>query len=182
MDNFTNLPVKIYPYKSPENNGILFKYIFFSITFFWVVSHWVIYNILVTKLYPYKNWKKFFVDVALFSIMAITLNLSFYAYNNFFLFNLSIIIWHSLAFLWHLCDNIKSSKHKGDLLQHSIRIVVYLSILVLFVLSKSVLASLAYCWLWCFVSLLLAMVILNMERRLCSLSIKPIAEGIIFCI
>ena len=111
----------------------LFRYLVVSIAFFWVVSHWVVYNILVTKLYPYKNWKKFFVDVALFSLMPVTLNLSLYAYQNFFLFILSIIIWHSLAFGWHLCDSIKScTKHKHNLSQQSIRIVVYMPYLFYF--------------------------------------------------
>ena len=116
----------------------LFRYLVVSIAFFWVVSHWVVYNILVTKLYPYKNWKKFFVDVALFSLMAVTLNLSLYAYQNFFLFILSIIIWHSLAFGWHSCDSIKScTKHKYNLSQQSIRIVVYMAIFILFLLDHS---------------------------------------------
>ncbi|MDQ3835813.1 MAG: hypothetical protein M3270_02605, partial [Thermoproteota archaeon] len=47
----------------------------FAVTFFWIISHWIFYHDLITK-YPYYRWRKFLVDIALFSIMFVALRLS----------------------------------------------------------------------------------------------------------
>lgn len=79
--------------------------LFFFAAYFWVISHWVSYHELVTK-YPYYRWRKFFVDVFLFSVMFIIINISFEAdrYEISLLLVWLLIIWYIFACMWHLSD------------------------------------------------------------------------------
>src|SRR5919197_1081556 len=63
--------------------SIRFDMFFFFGAYFWVISHWVFYHELITK-YPYYRWPKFFVDITLFSIMFIMVNISFEVDKNAF--------------------------------------------------------------------------------------------------
>jgi hypothetical protein len=79
---------------------------FFFTAYFWVISHWIFYHELVTK-YPYYRWRKFFVDIILFSIMFVIVNISFSAADrpgNTFVLVLLLLIWYSFACIWHLSD------------------------------------------------------------------------------
>jgi hypothetical protein len=85
--------------------SVMFNTLFFCATYFWVISHWVFYHELIQK-YPYYNYKKFFVDITLFSLLFVIINISFSAYNgvNANLFVFLLVIWYSFASLWHLSD------------------------------------------------------------------------------
>jgi hypothetical protein len=113
--------------------GILF---FFS-TYFWVISHWITYHELITK-YPYYRWRKFFVDVFLFSVMFIGVNISFWAYKyEFTLLLVSLlIVWHFFACLWHFSDS-KLRPLRLYLKLHAYRVITYAGIfsLLLFLYS-----------------------------------------------
>jgi hypothetical protein len=79
--------------------------LFFFTAYFWVISHWVFYHELITK-YPYYRWRKFFVDVALFSLMFIIANISYHTNQHEFLLLLVwlLVAWYVLACAWHLSD------------------------------------------------------------------------------
>jgi hypothetical protein len=108
----------------------LFNIVFFLVTFFWVISHWVFYNGLIKK-YPYKRWAKFFVDIILFSLMFVAMDLSFRAYNIFSLFVLLIIIWHFFACFWHLSERGLRDRVKEDTIAHVKRLLMYASIFII---------------------------------------------------
>ncbi len=130
---------------SPSNiffsYGILIDTLFFIATYFWVISHWVFYHELIEK-YPYYNWWKFFVDITLFSIMFLLINISYsvfivnednkYEINNAItsLFILLLAIWYFLSSLWHLADR-KLRPVNRYLYRHAKRIVTYSVLFVL---------------------------------------------------
>ena len=104
---------------------------FFFVAYFWVISHWVFYHELIAK-YPYYNQWKFFVDVTLFSIMFILINISYEAYNNEIaeLFVLLLAIWYFFACLWHLSD--KGLRPLGRyIIPHMYRMLTFSFLLVL---------------------------------------------------
>lgn len=84
---------------------IIFDMFFFFAAAFWVISHWIFYHELIRK-YPYYRWRKFFVDITLFSIMFFILNISFEGYKTgvTFLFLWLLVVWYSFACLWHWSD------------------------------------------------------------------------------
>jgi hypothetical protein len=104
---------------------IMLDTLFFFAAYFWVVTHWVSYHELITK-YPYYRWRKFFVDILLFSIMFIVINMSFEADQNKFglLLVWLLIIWQIFACLWHLSDK-GLRPLKLYLKLHSWRIITY---------------------------------------------------------
>lgn len=85
--------------------NVVFNTLFFFATYFWIISHWVFYHELIKK-YPYYNYSKFFIDIALFSILFVIINISYSAYNGAitYLFISLLGIWYSFACLWHLSD------------------------------------------------------------------------------
>lgn len=116
--------------------GILIDTLFFFGSYFWVISHWVFYHELIEK-YPYYNWWKFFVDISLFSIMFLIVNISYSVYstneiNNAIasLFILLLTIWYLLSCLWHLADR-KLRPVRRYLHRHIKRIVTYAVLFVL---------------------------------------------------
>jgi hypothetical protein len=104
---------------------------FFLVAYFWVISHWVFYHELITR-YPYYNQWKFFVDVTLFSIMFVLINISYEAYDYEIagLFILLLAIWYFFACLWHLSD--KGLRPLGRyIIPHIYRMLTYIFLLVL---------------------------------------------------
>jgi hypothetical protein len=119
-----------------STTGILIDTLFFFASYFWVISHWVFYHDLIEK-YPYYNWWKFFVDISLFSIMFLIVNISYSVYstnqiNNAIasLFILLLAIWYLLSCLWHLADR-KLRPLRRYLHRHIKRIVTYAVLFVL---------------------------------------------------
>ena len=110
---------------------IILDIIFFFIAYFWVISHWVSYHELITK-YPYYRWRKFFVDVALFSLMFIIANISYHAnqYEFRLLLVLLLVIWYVLACAWHLSDK-GLRPLKLYIRRHTLRIITYSVLLFL---------------------------------------------------
>lgn len=114
-----------------SDNDKLIGISFFFVSYFWVISHWVFYHELIAK-YPYYNQWKFFVDVTLFSIMFVLINISYETYNYKIaeLFILLLAIWYFLACLWHLSDKglrpLRRYTH-----QHMYRMLTYSILLVL---------------------------------------------------
>lgn len=111
----------------------LFNLLFFAVTFFWIVCHWIFYHDLITR-YPYYRWRKFLVDVTLFSIMVIVLRLSLSVSDNptiFPLFVSLVTIWYALASLWHFADRgLRPVRSYSDFLV--VKSIVYFSILMIF--------------------------------------------------
>src|SRR5215216_5267260 len=109
---------------------IMMDIFFFFAVYFWVISHWVSYHELITK-YPYYRWRKFFVDIILFSIMFIIINVSFLAHQYEFslLLVLLLAIWHLFACVWHLSDR-GLRPLKLYLKLHSWRIITYVALLL----------------------------------------------------
>lgn len=104
---------------------------FFFASYFWVLTHWVSYHELITK-YPYYRWRKFFVDISLFSIMFIIINISFLAdrHEISLLLVWLLIIWYSLACLWHVSDRgLRPLRLYLEL--HSLRIITYVTLVLL---------------------------------------------------
>lgn len=110
---------------------ILLDTLFFLATLFWVISHWVFYHELIER-YPYYNWPKFYVDISLFSLMFVIINISYLAYDKAVtpLFILLIDIWYLFACLWHLSDR-KLRPIARYLKRHIWRLVTYSGLLVL---------------------------------------------------
>jgi hypothetical protein len=124
FSTFSNIPFLFnYAYIS-HHAPTLFNIIFFLVAFFWVISHWVYYNGLIKK-YPYRRWAKFFVDIILFSLMFVAMDLSFRAYNTFSLFVLLVIIWHFFACFWHLSERGLRDRIKEDTIAHLKRLLMY---------------------------------------------------------
>lgn len=131
------------------NIPLVFNTLFFSAAFFWVISHWVFYHVLIRE-HPYNMWRKFFVDIVLFSLMAVIILTSFLIYDKkpnltnspnltnpkFSLFIISIAIWHGLACLWHLSD-ISVRSIRKDLKNHFVRSIIYLAIFLFFLIMTS---------------------------------------------
>lgn len=109
---------------------IMMDIFFFFAVYFWVISHWVSYHELITK-YPYYRWRKFFVDIILFSIMFIIINVSFLAHQYDFSLLLVwlLILWHLFAGAWHLSDT-GLRPLKLYLKLHSWRIITYVALLL----------------------------------------------------
>ena len=111
---------------------IIFDILFFSAAYFWVISHWMFYHELITK-YPYYRWGKFFVDLSLFTIMFIIVNISFVVADTngiLLLFVWLLIVWYFLACLWHLSD--RHLRPLGVYLTfHMWRLVTYIPLLIL---------------------------------------------------
>jgi len=115
----------------------LINILFFAVTFFWIVSHWIFYHQLITR-YPYYRWRKFLVDIAVFSIMFVTLRLSLRASdpNIFSIFVLLVAVWYALCSLWHFSDRgLRPVRQYSDFLV--IKSIVYFSILILFIISEN---------------------------------------------
>jgi hypothetical protein len=104
---------------------------FFFAAYFWVITHWVSYHELITK-YPYYRWRKFFVDISLFSTMFIIINISFLVdrYEISLLLVWLLIIWYSLACMWHVSD-WKLRPLRLYLELHSLRIITFVILLLL---------------------------------------------------
>jgi len=129
FSTFSNISL-VFNYVYVSNHApALFNIIFFSVTFFWVVSHWVFYNGLIIK-YPYRRWSKFFVDIILFSLMFVILDISFHAYKIFSLFVLLIIIWHFFACFWHLSEKGLRDRVREDTVGHVMRLLMYTSVFI----------------------------------------------------
>jgi hypothetical protein len=111
--------------------AVAFNTLVFFATYFWVISHWVFYHELIEK-YPYYNYKKFFVDIALFSLLFVIINMSFSAYNgiNANLFVFLLVTWYSIATLWHLSDR-GLRPLKAYIIPHLERILCYSILLAL---------------------------------------------------
>jgi hypothetical protein len=111
--------------------SLLFNMFFFFAAYFWVISHWIFYHELIEK-YPYYNSWKFFVDITLFSIMFVIINISYSAYDIRItpLFFLLVAIWYFFACLWHLSDKILRPV-KRYLGPHIKRVMTYSILLVL---------------------------------------------------
>jgi hypothetical protein len=81
---------------------ILFNALFLLATYFWAIVQWIVYHRLVEDN-PY-NWKKFSIDVVLYSTIFIILCITLLAYKYevaLFTFISLLIIWHGFAYLWH---------------------------------------------------------------------------------
>ena len=102
LDSF-DIPTLLSAFSAPP---LIFNMFFFFVAYFWVISHWIFYHELIKK-YPYYRCGKFLVDVAIFSIMFVIINLSFLAYDDTILplFILLIAIWYLFACMWHLSDS-----------------------------------------------------------------------------
>jgi hypothetical protein len=111
-----------------DSFSFTFNLIFFAVTFFWVISHWIFYHELIRK-YPYYRWRKFAVDITIFSLMFIILHLSLSAHDTqiFLLFVIFIALWHATASLWHIADK-GLRPIKCDIKWHIVISVVYLVI------------------------------------------------------
>jgi hypothetical protein len=119
---------------------IMLDIFFFVGAYFWVISHWVSYHELITK-YPYYRWRKFFVDIFLFSIMFIIINISFEGDRREFglLLVCLLTIWYIVACLWHLSDRgLRPLKRYLKL--HTSRIITY-AILLFFIYDPLDLSS-----------------------------------------
>lgn len=115
---------------------VLLDFLFFITAFFWVVSQWVIYHELI-KRYPYdKDNRRFFIDIARFSLMFIILNTSFLAHTRFFTLILSITIWHVVAFVWHLWNRELKDKVLVHIRAHIKSIITYASISIIFLIVQ----------------------------------------------
>jgi hypothetical protein len=115
-------------FSAPE---ILIDTLFFFATFFWVISHWVFYHELIDR-YPYYNSWKFFVDITLFSIMFVIINISYLADDKAItpLFILLVAIWYFFSCFWHLSD--KTLRPVARYLKpHIKRLATYSGLLVL---------------------------------------------------
>jgi hypothetical protein len=127
LTNF-DLPSLIHVFSVPQ---VLFGTFFFFAAFFWVIAHWVFYHELIKK-YPYYNTWKFFVDIALFSIMFVAVNISYWAFDNKItpLFVLLATVWYFFACLWHVSDN-KLRPIRRYVVPHMKRLAMYAALLVL---------------------------------------------------
>jgi hypothetical protein len=142
-DIFTTLnPTDLFSlFKTFLLTGILIDALFFFAAYFLVISHWVFYHELIEK-YPYYNWWKFFVDIALFSVMFLIINISYSVYtiddnkeikpNSAItsLFILLLDIWYLLSCLWHLSDRTIRPVTRY-LYRHIKRIITYTVLLAL---------------------------------------------------
>jgi hypothetical protein len=110
--------------------SIMLDIFFFFTAYFWVITHWVSYHELITK-YPYYRWRKFFVDIFLFSLMFIIINISFLAdqYEISLLLVWLLMIWHLSACLWHLSDE-GLRPLQLYLKLHSRRVITYAALLL----------------------------------------------------
>jgi hypothetical protein len=117
--------------------SVLFDFLFFLTAFFWVISQWVIYHELI-KQYPYGvGYRRFFIDIARFSLMFIILNTSFLAHTRFFTLILSITFWHVLALIWHLWNRELESDVGVQLRAHVRSVISYAIISLIFLLVQS---------------------------------------------
>jgi hypothetical protein len=117
--------------KEISSPSIILDIFFFFTAYFWVISHWVFYHELITK-YPYYRWRKFFVDVALFSLMFVIANISYRAdqYEFRLLLVGLLVIWYGLACAWHLSDR-GLRPLRLYLGRHALRIITYTVLLFL---------------------------------------------------
>jgi hypothetical protein len=116
---------------------VLFDFLFFVTSFFWVVSQWVIYHELI-KQYPYGvRYRRFFIDIARFTLMFIILSTSFLAHTRFFTLILSITIWHVLALVWHLWNRELEADIGIQLRAHVRSVISYGVIAIIFLLVQS---------------------------------------------
>jgi hypothetical protein len=144
--------------------AIGFNTLFFFATYFWVISHWVFYHKLIEK-YPYYNYKKFFVDITLFSLLFVIINISFSAYNgiNAKLFVFLLVIWYSFASLWHLSDiGLRPLKH--DINGHLERVLCYCILLVLLYDPLSLQEIIPWYQHIMMLCVIVAMILWNVER------------------
>lgn len=127
LDSF-DIPTLLNTFSAPP---LIFNMFFFFVAYFWVISHWIFYHELIKK-YPYYRCGKFLVDVAIFSIMFVIINISFSAYEIAILplFILLIAIWYLFACLWHLSDRGLRPLHTY-LKPHVERLATYVPLLVL---------------------------------------------------
>lgn len=123
-----DIPILLNTFSAP---AILFNMFLFFAAYFWVISHWIFYHELIKK-YPYYRCTKFLVDVAIFSIMFVIINISFSSYGNatFSLFILLIVIWYFFACLWHLSDR-GLRPLRLYLVRHIERLATFIPLLVL---------------------------------------------------
>ena len=114
-----------------SKTSITLDILFFFAAYFWVISHWVSYHELITK-YPYYRWSKFFVDIALFSVMFIIVNISYSAehYDILLLLVWLLVLWYTFACMWHLSDK-GLRPLKLYLVRHILRISTYAILLFL---------------------------------------------------
>jgi hypothetical protein len=141
--------------------------IFFFSAYFWVITHWISYHESITK-YPYYRWRKFFVDIFLFSVMFVIANISFSAYHyeiSLLLVSL-LIVWYLFACMWHLSDRgLRPLKLYLQL--HTWRIITYAGLFSLLLFlpepQETELAFPSYRYAVLLI-VILAMVLWNMHR------------------
>jgi hypothetical protein len=123
-----DIPTLLSTFSAPP---LIFNLFFFFVTYFWVISHWIFSHELIKK-YPYYRCGKFLVDVTIFSIMFVIINISFLAYNNAILplFILLIVIWYLFACFWHLSDRGLRPLQRY-LTFHLLRLATFVPLLVL---------------------------------------------------
>jgi hypothetical protein len=144
--------------------AVAFNTLFFFATYFWVISHWVFYHELIRK-YPYFNHKKFFVDITLFSLLFVIINMSFSVYNgtNASLFVFLLIIWYSFACLWHLSDK-GLRPLKWNIIDHSKRVFSYCTLLVLLYDPLSLGEAIPWYRNFVLICVIVAMISWNVDR------------------
>jgi hypothetical protein len=157
--NSFDLPLLLTIFSVPE---FVIGTLFFFAAYFWVISHWIFYHELIEK-YPYYNTWKFFVDITLFSIMFVVVNISYSAYEFTSLFILLVAIWYFFACLWHLSDN-GLRPVKRYLQPHIKRMVTYAILLVLLYDPLSVTQIAPWYRYVIMASVIVAMITFNVHR------------------
>src|SRR3712207_328951 len=157
--------IPIPPNELPISDALV-NSLFFAVTFFWIVSHWIFYHDLIRR-YPYHRWRKFFVDIAVFSIMFIALRLSLFVSDHDLIFPIYvslIAIWYALCALWHFADRgLRPLRPYSDFLVG--KSVVYFSIVLIFIaFGNSVIDRNGQIDAVLMVSVLVLMVVFNIER------------------
>jgi hypothetical protein len=143
---------------------IRFDIFFFIAAYFWVISHWVFYHELVSK-YPYYRWRKFFVDITLFSIMFIVVNISFGVDKSAItlLFVWLLIVWYLFACLWHLSDR-GLRPLRLYLKLHTWRLITYIPLLLLLYHARSIDQISHLYWYIIMIAVILAMILWSAHR------------------
>ena len=161
--DFGSISKVFFDHPMNSQTPFIFDFLFFFAIYFWVISHWVVYHELLTK-YPYYRWRKFFVDIALFTIMFVIVNISFtVAENNVttLLLVWLLILWYSLACLWHLFER-DLHPIRRHLLLHMGRLITYILLVVL--LYNSLLADQISYQHTVMIFVILALIFWNVDR------------------
>jgi hypothetical protein len=87
----------------------LFNATCFAVVFFWSISQWYAYN-GVAKKDKYIKLRTFGIEIILFSIIFVLINISYLAYNLAPWLFLSFFVWHIFACLWYLSEYTSKSE------------------------------------------------------------------------